>query len=350
VLRKDHAQTEPSPLMQKALTEGAGTDARAESLPGLIFAFRMQGDGTVAELAVERPIAEPADGWLWLHFNLADARSCRFLRSGFSLPAAARELLVAADEHQQLNVSGGCLYGVFADLVCDLDGLTEEIGFLHFAMTERLLVSGRRRSLAAIDVTRKVLRGGAKVPTTAALLEMIIEHMVDSVDRYADEVAGKLDRIEERILADDVSEGRKLGRIRRATVRLHRQLVIMRALVQRLELDLSAKLTLNLATPRLRQRLDWLDAEIVSLRDRAHLLQEEVTIKTAEQTNRNLHVLAIVTTVFMPASLIAGIFGMNVGGLPLAQDGKGFLWAMGIIAGASAVVFWLLKRSGILRR
>jgi hypothetical protein len=26
------------------------------------------------------------------------------------------------------------------------------------------------------------------------------------------------------------------------------------------------------------------------LRDRAQLLQEEVTIKTAEQTNRNLHV------------------------------------------------------------
>ena len=73
-------------------------------------------------------------------------------------------------------------------------------------------------------------------------------------------------------------------------------------------------------------------------------------MKTAEQTNRNLHVLAIVTTVFMPASLIAGIFGMNVGGLPLVQDASGFLWSMAIIAGASVVVLWLLKRSGILKR
>ncbi len=100
----------------------------------------------------------------------------------------------------------------------------------------------------------------------------------------------------------------------------------------------------------MRQRLDWLDTEIVSLRDRAHLLQEEVTIKTAEQTNRNLHVLAVVTTVFMPASLIAGIFGMNVGGLPLVQNADGFLWSMAILAGASVVVLWLLKRSGILKR
>ena len=99
----------------------------------------------------------------------------------------------------------------------------------------------------------------------------------------------------------------------------------------------------------MRQRLEWLDTEIVSLRDRSHLLQEEVTIKTAEQTNRNLHVLAIVTTVFMPASLIAGILGMNVGGLPLVQDANGFLWSMAILAGSSAIVLWLLKRSGILK-
>jgi Mg2+ and Co2+ transporter CorA len=148
-----------------------------------------------------------------------------------------------------------------------------------------------------------------------------------------------------------VSEGRQvLGRIRRAAVRLHRQLAILRALMQRLELDLAEKFTLGFATARLRQRLEWLDAEIISLRDRAHLLQEEVTMKTAEQTNRNLHVLAVVTTLFMPASLIAGIFGMNVGGLPFVQDASGFLWSMAIIAGASVVVLWLLKRSDILKR
>jgi zinc transporter len=100
----------------------------------------------------------------------------------------------------------------------------------------------------------------------------------------------------------------------------------------------------------LSQRLDWLDTEIVSLRDRAHLLQEVVAIKTAEQTNRNLHVLAVVTTILLPATLITGIFGMNVGGLPLAQDTSGFLRTMVILALVSVIVFWLLKRSGILGR
>jgi zinc transporter len=89
---------------------------------------------------------------------------------------------------------------------------------------------------------------------------------------------------------------------------------------------------------------------VVSSRDRAQLLQEEVTMKTAEQTNRNLQILAIVTTIFLPATLVTGIFGMNVMGLPLTQSPHGFLWSIMILIGSSALVLWFLKRSGILDR
>ena len=129
---------------------GASPAAPAQALPGLISAFRSKADGVVEELAVDQPIAEDFDGWLWLHFNLADARACHFLRSASYFPLAARRLLVAANEHQQLHASDGCLYGVFPDLVCGLEGITEEIGFLHFAMTEKLLID-RRRALSGVD-------------------------------------------------------------------------------------------------------------------------------------------------------------------------------------------------------
>jgi zinc transporter len=133
---------------------------------------------------------------------------------------------------------------------------------------------------------------------------------------------------------------------------VHRQLVTLRALIQRFEHEIeeSENLSLNLRTKKLIQRLDWLDTEIVELRDRSRLLQEEIMLKSSEQTNRSLHVLAIVTTVFLPASLVAGIFGMNVGGLPLVTDQSGFLWAMVLTMAASLVVYWLLKCSGTVGR
>ena len=172
---------------------GATLESPAEALPGLVFAFRLKPDGTAEELAVDRPIAVEPQGWLWLHFNLADARACHFLRLLSYFPAAARELLVAADDHQQLNASKAC---VFPDLALGLDGVTDEIGFLHFAMTENLLVTGRHCPLSSINATRKALRSGRKVPSAAALLDTILEFVIEVIDRCSDDVAGKLDNIE----------------------------------------------------------------------------------------------------------------------------------------------------------
>ena len=142
-----------------------------------------------------------------------------------------------------------------------------------------------------------------------------------------------------------------LARVRKLAVRLHRQLATQRSLIHRFEREMerSGQDALQFATAKLAQRLDWLDHEMIALRDRSHLLQEEVSLRMADQTC-NLQVLAIVTTVFLPASLIAAIFGMNVGGLPFVADDSGFGWVLLLLVGVSGFVLWLLKRSGILGR
>jgi CorA-like Mg2+ transporter protein len=130
--------------------------------------------------------------------------------------------------------------------------------------------------------------------------------MIEALDHYAEGLAARLDRAEERILADELNVDRQVvGSVRRMTVRLHRQLVTLRSLINRFEHDIEdedASPAISLPTEKLAQRLDWLDTAIVELRDRSRLLQEEIMVRGSEQTNRSLHVLAIVTTVFLPAS------------------------------------------------
>jgi zinc transporter len=233
-----------------------------------------------------------------------------------------------------------------------LIGITGEIGSLHFAMTERLLVTGRRERLNTVEATRQLLQSGRKILSSAALLETIIESVAEAVEDHADALAEELDDVEERLVAQGLSnQQQSLTRARRLAVRLHRLLSTQRSLIHRFERDTVQQedTPLRVETSKLSQRLDWLDQEMVGLRDRAHLLQEEVSLKMADQTNRNLQVLAIVTTVFLPATLMTGIFGMNVGGLPLVSDHEGFLWAMVLLAGASLFVFWLLKKAGLFR-
>ena len=333
--------------------DGTGAQTYSQALPGLVFAFRFHENGIGEELAADQPIQNRLDDWLWLHFNLADPRTSKSMHTIPDLPAPAKGLLVADNNQQQLYADDTCTYGVFADLVNGSDQVAKDIGFVQFAMTEALFISSSRSQLSAMELLRNVIQSGKKFSGVAALVEIIFEHAVDAVDDYAKTLGENLDDIEEKILIDEPGDQQQiLGETRRATIRLNRQIANSISLIQRFEHENARreKSSLRFTTERLRQRLDWLNAEIAAVRDRAHLLQEEAMAKTADQTNRHLQVLAIVATVFLPATLIAGIFGMNVKGLPLTGNGNGFLWSMAILIGASALVFWLLKRSGILGR
>jgi zinc transporter len=332
---------------------GTASHTYSQALPGLVSAFRFPTNGFGEELPVDQPMPDHNDGLLWLHFDLANPHTSSSVQSISDLPAPARTLLIAANNQQQLYADDACTYGVFADFVDGSDRDDEEINFVQFAMTEALFISSGRSQLSAMDSFRDLIQSGQKISGVAALVDIIFEHVVDSVDDYAKTLAENLDDIEEKILNDEPGDQQQmLGKIRRAAIRLNRQITNSLSLIHRFELENARheKSPLRFATERLRQRLDWLNTEITAVRERAHVLQEEAMLKTADQTNRHLQVLAIVATVFLPASLIAGIFGMNVKGLPLTGDGNGFLWSMALLIGASALVFWLLKRSGILER
>src|SRR5262249_11139180 len=164
-------------------------------VPGLVWAFRIRDDGTADPLPVDAPIEPHHDGWLWLHLNLADVRACQWLRDA-GLPPAATAMLLARDRHQQLHAAGGCIYGIFADLTRGIAGSNDEIRHLRFAMTEKLLVSGRHHALTSVDAARtSIERGECRLPSVAALLALIVEHLADAVDRIAHDLPNQLDPI-----------------------------------------------------------------------------------------------------------------------------------------------------------
>jgi zinc transporter len=321
-------------------------------VPGLVWAFRIHEDGTAQSLPVDQPIDDRHDGWLWLHLNLADLRSVGWVREA-GLPTTAATLLLSHDTHQQLHVSDGCIHGVFADLAQHIEGCGEDTAHLRFVMTERLLVSGRHHALNSVESARATIeRGERRLPHVAALLELIVEYAGDAIDRLADKLATEIDHIEDGLaLRNHDAERPKLARVRRTSVRLHRQLSGLRILFHRLDrqgLD-GLKPQLRIAAGRLAQRLDALDHEIVEIRDRARLLQEEITALTAEETNRHLHVLAILTTLFLPPTLITGMFGMNVKGLPFTDNEDAFLWAAALMAASAVAVYLLMRRVGVFK-
>ncbi len=79
--------------------------------------------------------------------------------------------------------------------------------------------------------------------------------------------------------------------------------------------------------------------------ERARLLQEEVSERIAEATNRQLYVLSVLSALFLPPTFVTGLFGMNVKGLPLGDDPHGFLAVCGLGLASAVLAFAVIRCS-----
>ena len=65
-----------------------------------------------------------------------------------------------------------------------------------------------------------------------------------------------------------------------------------------------------------------------------------------ESTNRRLNMLAILSSIYMPATLIAGIYGMNFNHIPITTLSHGYFVVMGFMAIVVLGHFWYFYRRG----
>lgn len=337
--------------MQQSVSTAASSPQDDAPLPGLVWAFRFAADGTARQVLGDMLAAPEPGGWCWLHFNLADTRAPQWLASA-DLPPRARDLLLSKDSYQQMHGSEDCIYGVVADLKRDIAEITDDTGYLRFVMTEKLLISGRHQALCAVDATRRALEHGLRIEGTAALFETIVDEIALALEKMVDNAEHELDHIEEKVLSDDTVDVRQgLGQVRRTCVRLHRHLSGLRIVLHRFERDSPADLKpgLRLRAGKLAQRLDGLDHSVVEMRERSRLLQEELHLQIEEQTSDSLRVLSVLTALLLPPTLVTGLFGMNVKGLPFTETDSGFLWAVLLLLLSSAAAFVVMKRIGLIR-
>lgn len=324
------------------------TATPSPALAGLICAFHFDGEGTPRALRDnEVPAAlEQADGWLWLHFQLNDARARGWIEHRPELPESARALFEDHDDHPRIETEEGALFGILTDFQMELDGGGEDFGRLRFACTGRVMISARRQGLRSVEETRLALGRGALAETPTAVLEHFIDSFCDGASHLLGTFAHALDHVEDHVVADRVEDERRhLAPIRRRVVALNRQLSTTLALLRPLATRHAGEAP-RLDSEPLVQRLEELLRELASVQERARLLQDEISAKLAEETNRSLNRISLMTAAMLPGTLITGLFGMNAGPVPFATTEGGFWWAFMICVLATLTFFVFLRRPG----
>ncbi|UCI08745.1 CorA family divalent cation transporter [Mesorhizobium sp. B1-1-8] len=318
--------------------------------PGLVWAYRGTAGGPPEPLLpkdIKAALAAP-DGWVWLHVDLIDQRAHAWINHACALPHSAHAILEGHEDSMALAHESGVVHGIAADLHSEMARRSTTIGRLHFAVTDRLLVTGRRHSLAAVEEVHKALSEGFQPATAFELFGAIVLGFCKNASERLNAATKQLDEVEDHLVAErPADERRRIKDVRRLAVSLHRPISAQAALFQgedRSGWELSAGAHEMLG--RLAARLERLDREVVMVNDRARLLQEEVAAELADESNRSLKALAVMSALLLPGTLIVGIFGMNTAELPLTHTHGGFILALLLAAGATGLFYWLLLRAG----
>lgn len=322
--------------------------ASADPIAGMVWAFRFSASGEPEPLAPDAVMEalRRERGWTWVHLRLGDARCRAWIGNHAPITDWAREVLLGADEHLYLDLSGGELIGILPDLQLEFDRATEEIGRLRFAMSDRLLVTARRSPLRSVEKVRKTIEGGEPYASPVNLLDAIVDGFAGSARKRILELRDELDRVEDHVLGEAIGEERqRLGRVRVQVTRIHRQLSQLRTLLHRFEpRAIATDRALAGVVTNLAQKFDELDADAGSVNERARLLQDEVAAKLSELASRRLFALSVLTAGLLPPTLITGFFGMNTQDLPLQTTPGGSWIALAIAAAAGGLTFWILQR------
>jgi zinc transporter len=321
---------------------------------GLICGFRFALGGHVTALDTEAaaawlalPAADRPGAFLWLHFNLNHRSAERWLSACSGLDPSFYEALHEGSRTTRIERVHDSVFAVLNDVTYDFAFEASQVATLWVSARQHLVVTARRSPLRSVDRLRAAVNRGDAVPSAAALLDHLLREQADELQRIARTASERVDDLEDLLLAGRAARPvAELAQLRRMSVRLQRLLAPEPGAFFRM-----------LAQPPLwisdadRQRLQQANEEfavvlrdIGALQERSKLLQEESTARVAEQNNRSLFVLTMVTVLALPINLISGLLGMNVGGVPLNQHPFGFWLVLALIVGVTATIGWLAVR------
>ena len=320
---------------------------------GLVCGYMVDGAGQLLPLPADRidEALETEDCVVWLHFDQTDPTTRTWIEQSPYVPDTAKAVLLSPDSHMRIEPAGSGLTGVVGDLHHEFSQRSDHLDVLRFYLDNDRLISTRREPMTAIDKLQRSLGEGLRMDRPVGLLAQFLHHVTDTLGDIMLDLSDGLDRLEE-----EVADGRgkdaieRLNQVRKVAARLRRHMAPQQHTLVGLMARLpgwigegEAVLLRNAI-----ERLGALGHDLELVQQRAQLLQEQRSARLMEQTNRNLYILSIVTALALPPTVISGIFGMNLGGMPAMQDPRGFWYGLGFMAVTVIVSLVLLRRVRML--
>ena len=316
-----------------------------------ICAYRLNGDGSGAAFDESTlSSVSPPSAPIWIHLSARSEAARHWLATQAQLPDETLvEALLAEDTRPRLQARADGMLLILRGVNLNENEEPEDMVSIRIWIESGRFISVQLRNLGGVEDVRQRLESGAGPADIGDLLTTLIEGSIVRLSPVMGALADGIDELEDRILQMDLQGIREqIASARRKVIIFNRFLTPQKDIVQKLTeaqvdwLDRAIILRLQEAQNDITRFVEDLQA----FRERSNSVQEEVANILTERLNRNTYVFSLIAAIFLPLSFLTGLLGINVPGIPGADDPEAFIVFCGILVAvvvAQVAVFKKLR-------
>ena len=297
-------------------------------------------DGAVSRLLKDDQLA-------WAHLNADHPDTTDWLRRevGYLNEFVVNALLADETRPRILPVGDGVLL-ILRGVNLNENASPEDMVSIRLWVDPHRVISLQRRKLRAVaDLVNHIETEQGPVDS-AGFITMLIGLLFARMAPAVTSLGEEMDDIEE-----DVLDGSGTA-LREQIVSIRKRAIIFKRYMapQR-----------DLITNLLEAKVEWFDdrnnhhclieahdnitrfvEELDSVRERSQVISDEVTNILTERLNKNMYALSVVAAIFLPLGFLTGLLGINIGGIPGAENPQAFVvfcGLLGLVVGLQVLIF-----------
>jgi magnesium transporter len=292
--------------------------------------------------------------WVWVDLSAPTPEESRILTDVFHFHELAIEDALAEIHQPKVELYGEFLYLILHGIdfkAREHTFATQEVDFFLGSQYLVTFHSGTSRSIAHVgDVCHRNDRVLGEGP--AALLHRLVDAMVDNYRPEVDKLGDRMDVLEKEVFErPKPTLVRRILDFKRDVASLRRVVLPQRDAVGRLARREFAQISepLSYRFRDVHDHLVRLADEAMFLQDRISSLLEAHLSNVSNQLNGIMKVLTVIATIFMPLTVLTGMWGMNIDLPRLPGGDQAQFWGVfTLMAVISGIMLWLFRRRGWL--
>ncbi|MGL4895158.1 MAG: zinc transporter ZntB [Shewanella sp.] len=314
---------------------------------GFIYSLVLSGPLAGTSLTLEQlETWEPQQGLIWLHLRYRHKKARHWiLNSG--LHKVETDALLAQDTRPRAVIAGDGILLALRGVNLNPDSAPEDMVAIRIYADKQRIISTSDRQLHSVKDVAEQIMAGTGPTTTGDFIVAICENLTNRKVEFIDSLEDQLGQVEEQVVSGNVKDLRTdIAELRRQTVAIRRYLAPQKEAYSKMVSD-----PLNLFNDHERLKLREINDKLIrtiedldALRDRANVTQEELLSQQSEQVNKRLYFLSLVSAIFLPLSFLTGLLGVNIGGIPGADNPWAFATFCGILFSLIALQMALFYR------